>query len=123
MRKRSSTKRRLHEAADDSSRIELITPLDSLLWGRRLSGAGFSFDYRWEICTPEAKRKYGYYVLPLLYGEEFIGRVEIVNDRKGKRLLVKNIWLEKGKMLPKRAFRAYLERFAAWNGCKEIVTE
>ncbi|MCE5235493.1 MAG: winged helix DNA-binding domain-containing protein [Eubacteriales bacterium] len=105
-------------------RIEFIAPLDSLLWDRRLIEAVLDFDYRWEIYTPEAKRKYDYYVLPLLHGEDFIGRVEtVVNDRKGKRLLVKNVWLETGKKLPKHAFRAYLERFAAWNGCKEIVTE
>lgn len=102
-------------------RLELIAPLDSLLWDRRLIEAIFGFDYRWEIYTPEAKRKYGYYVLPILYGDAFIGRVEAVNDRKGKRLLVKNIWMEPGKKLPKRAFRTYITKFASWNGCKEII--
>jgi uncharacterized protein YcaQ len=104
-------------------RMELIAPLDCLLWDRRLIEAVFGFDYRWEIYTPEAKRKFGYYVLPLLFCEDFIGRVEAVNDRKNKRLLVKNVWLEKGKKLPKRAFRAYIANFAVWNNCKEIVYE
>ena len=104
-------------------RLELIAPLDSLLWDRRLIEAIFGFDYRWEIYTPEAKRKYGYYVLPLLYGDAFIGRVEAVNDRKGKYLLVKNMWMEPGKKLPKRAFRTYITKFASWNGYKEIVMD
>ncbi len=109
--------------AQFSDRLELIAPLDSLLWDRRLIGAVFNFDYRWEIYTPEAQRKYGYYVLPLLFRDELIGRVEAVNDRKQKCLRVKNVWLERGNKLPKRAFQAYMRRFAAWNGCKDIAME
>ena len=38
-------------------------------------GELFDFDYKWEIYTPAAQRKYGFYVLPILYGERFIGRI------------------------------------------------
>lgn len=109
--------------AQYKERMEFIAPLDSLLWDRKLIEAIFDFDYRWEIYTPEAKRKFGYYVLPFLFGEGFIGRVEAVNDRKNKRLLLKNVWLEKGKKLPKRSFRTYITNFATWNNCEEIVYE
>ena len=85
-------------------RCELIAPLDNLIWDRRLLLALFDFDYTWEIYTPEAKRKYGYYVLPLLYGERFIGRVESVYDKKTQRLTVKNIWYEQ-RVKPDRAIR------------------
>lgn len=78
------------------ARCELIAPLDNMLWDRRLIKTLFDFDYKWEIYTPEVQRKYGYYVLPLLYGDRFIGRVEAIRDSKTKTLNVKNIWYEKG---------------------------
>lgn len=52
---------------------------------------GETFNY-----TPQAERKFGYYVLPILYGENFIGRIEPVFDRKAKKLEVKNLWYEQG---------------------------
>lgn len=76
-------------------RCELIAPLDCLMWDRRLIRALFDFDYTWEIYTPAAKRKYGFYVLPLLYHDSFIGRVEAIADNKTNILTVKNIWYEK----------------------------
>ena len=75
-------------------RCELIAPLDNLMWDRNLIFALFDFAYKWEIYTPQEKRKYGYYVLPILFGEQFIGRVEAVFDRKTKKLQVRNIWYE-----------------------------
>ncbi len=64
------------------------------MWDRNLIFALFDFAYKWEIYTPQEKRKYGYYVLPILFGEQFIGRVEAVFDRKTKKLQVRNIWYE-----------------------------
>lgn len=75
-------------------RCELIAPLDNLMWDRNLISALFDFEYKWEIYTPQEKRKYGYYVLPILFGEQFIGRVEAVFDKKAKKLQVRNIWYE-----------------------------
>lgn len=104
-------------------RTELIAPLDSMLWDRKLIKAIFGFDYKWEIYTPEAQRKYGYYTLPILSGEGFIGRVELVNEKKEKRLLVKNIWLEDGVKRTK-ALESKLDscfkRFAGFNNCVSI---
>jgi len=78
------------------SRCELIAPLDCFLWDRRLIKALFGFEYTWEIYTSADKRKYGFYVLPLICGDNFAGRVEAVNDRKTKTLIVRNIWYENG---------------------------
>lgn len=75
-------------------RCELIAPLDNMMWDRNLIKALFDFDYKWEIYTPVSQRKYGYYVLPILCGEGFAGRVEAVYDKKSKKLTVKNLWYE-----------------------------
>ena len=77
-------------------RCEFIAPLDCMLWDRKLIRALFHFDYTWEIYTPPAKRKYGYYTLPVLYGDRFVGRIEAVSDTKAGVLRVKNVWYEDG---------------------------
>ena len=77
-------------------RCELIAPLDCMIWDRKLIRALFDFEYTWEIYTPAAKRKYGFYVLPVLYNESFIGRLEAAADKKTRTLRVKNIWYEDG---------------------------
>ena len=63
-------------------RCEFLAPLDNMLWDRRLILALFGFDYKWEIYTPQDQRKYGYYVLPVLYGDSLVGRIEMVRDKK-----------------------------------------
>lgn len=103
------------------ARCELIAPLDNMLWDRRLIKLLFDFEYKWEIYTPESQRKFGYYVLPLLYGDEFIGRVEAVCDRKKKTLQVKNIWYEEGIKLTKKLQNAIsnsLCNLARFNDCE-----
>jgi len=105
-------------------RCELIAPLDSFIWDRKLIKALFGFEYIWEIYTPAIKRKYGAYVLPVLSGENLIGRTEVVNDRKSKALIVKNIWYEDGIKLAKTQ-KAELEkcfwRFAEFNDCYSVI--
>lgn len=100
-------------------RCELIAPLDNFMWDRKLIKELFDFDYTWEIYTPPAKRKFGYYVLPLLYGESLIGRAEIIAERKARKLVVKNIWYENG-VKPTKQLRAALnncfQAFALFNG-------
>lgn len=78
-------------------RLEFIAPLDNLLWDRELIKELFGFEYKWEIYTPVKDRRFGYYVLPVLYGEDFIGRIEIVRNKKEKKFDVKNIWYENSK--------------------------
>ncbi|MGE5605848.1 MAG: winged helix-turn-helix domain-containing protein [Bacteroidota bacterium] len=105
------------------ARCELIAPLDNMLWDRRLIKALFDFDYKWEIYTPIAQRKYGYYVLPLLYDIGFIGRIEAIRDREKQTLVVKNIWFEKGVKPTKKlrtAIGKCLYKFADFNECKGV---
>ncbi len=102
-------------------RCEVLAPLDCMLWDRRLIRALFGFDYTWEIYTPAAKRRYGYYVLPLVYGERFAGRVEAVAGKEA--LCVKNVWLEDGVRRTKaleQALGRCMERLAKMNGCERV---
>ncbi|MET3544777.1 uncharacterized protein YcaQ [Paenibacillus favisporus] len=104
-------------------RCELIAPLDNLIWDRKLISELFGFDYTWEIYTPAIKRKFGYYVLPLLYGESLIGRAEVIAERKTGTLVVKNIWYENGIQPTKQlrtAMNHCFQHFALFNGCGTI---
>ncbi|MCE5342820.1 MAG: winged helix DNA-binding domain-containing protein [Eubacteriales bacterium] len=104
-------------------RCELLAPLDPMLWDRRLIRSLFGFTYTWELYTPPAKRKYGCYVLPVLYGDRFIGRAEAVADVRADTLTVKNLWYEDGVEHTGALCAALddcLRRFAAFNGCAQI---
>lgn len=89
------------ENASVKKRCEFIAPLDNLLWDRKLIEAVFDFSYKWEIYTPKEQRKYGYYVLPVLYGDRFVGRIEMAYDKKLKKLDLRNIWYEQDVRLTK----------------------
>jgi uncharacterized protein YcaQ len=59
-----------------TSRITLLGPLDSLLWDRKAVQQLFNFNYLWEVYKPLAQRRWGYYVLPVFYGDRFIARLD-----------------------------------------------
>lgn len=109
-----------------SPRCEVIAPLDPMLWDRKLIRALFGFTYSWEIYTPAARRRYGYYVLPLIVGEGFAGRVEAVRDEKASALRVRHVWLEPDVRPTKKldaAIGGAMRRLARLNGCKEVIRE
>ena len=110
-------------AADLKPRMSFIAPLDPLMWDKALILALWDYRYAWEIYTPAAKRKYGYYTLPILFGERFVGRIEAVPDRKAHVLQVKGLWWEPNFRVTKKA-EAGLERtlreFAKFNECKSV---
>jgi len=74
--------------------VAFLAPLDPLVWDRRQLRELWGFDYLWEVYVPESKRRWGYYVLPLLYGDRFVGRIEPRIDRKTKTLTIIGIWFE-----------------------------
>ena len=80
-------------------RAVVLAPLDNLLWDRRLLGEMFGFHYRWEVYVPADQRRYGYYVLPILYGDRFIARFEPGIDKGEGILQIKNWWWEPGAVL------------------------
>ncbi len=106
--------------ADERARLEFMAPLDPMLWDRNLIRALWNYSYSWEIYTPPQKRKYGYYTLPVLCGQSFIGRIEAVVKRGEGLLEVKNLWLEPGVRGTKRleaALGKTVKRLAAFNDC------
>jgi uncharacterized protein YcaQ len=74
----------------------LLAPLDPLCWDRDLLRRLFDFDYVWEVYVPEAKRRWGYYVLPVLYGDRLVGRIEPRIERRAGTLRVAGWWWEDG---------------------------
>jgi uncharacterized protein YcaQ len=80
----------------DAPEVTFVAPLDPLVWDRDLLRSVFDFDYLWEVYTPEHKRKWGYYVLPILYGDRFVGRFEPRIDRATGVLRILGLWWEYG---------------------------
>jgi len=88
------------EAAADSymraPSVTFVAPLDPLMWDRRMVRDLFGFEYLWEIYVPAAKRKHGYYVLPILFGNRLVGRIEPRFERRDRGLHMLGIWFENG---------------------------
>jgi uncharacterized protein len=111
----------LQTPPDPPPSVAFIAPFDSLLWDNALLASLFDFDYVWEGFFPPAKRRWGHYVLPIVFGDRFVGRIEPRIDRDRVRVEVVNMWWEDG-FAPRRAdgfidamrdaLRAYL-RFAS----------
>jgi uncharacterized protein len=103
--------------------VALLSPFDPLVWDRGLVRSLFDFDYVWELFVPPAKRRWGWYVLPICFRDRLVGRLEPRIDRESGRVQVLDLWWEDG-FAPRRAegfvdamreaLRAYL-RFASAN--------
>ncbi len=76
--------------------VAFLAPLDPLCWDRDLLRGLFDFDYVWEVYVPAAKRRWGYYVLPILYGDRLVGRIEPRIERRSGTLRVAGLWWEDG---------------------------
>lgn len=106
--------------------LHLLSPFDSMIIHRYRIEQLFDFSYALECYTPPAKRKYGYFCLPILWGEEFIGRLDPKADRKQKTLIVRNIVFEPEfkdyeGVLPPLAEK--LKALAAFNDCDKVQIE
>jgi len=106
--------------------VHVLSPFDGLIIQRPRTKWLFDFDYTIECYLPEAKRKYGYFVLPILFGDRLVGRLDPKADRKAERLIVRKLWLEPW-FEATDGFLARLgdalARFAAFNGCTSIAVE
>ena len=67
---------------DGLSGVTFLAPLDPFVWDRDFLRRLYDFDYVWEVYVPERKRRWGYYVLPVLFGDRLVGRIEPRIDRK-----------------------------------------
>ena len=100
--------------------VAFLSPYDALVWDRRLLGSLFGFDYVWELYVPPAKRRWGWYVLPIVFRDRLVGRIEPRIDAAERSLQVLAVWWEDGfeprqaegfVEAMREALRAYL-RFA-----------
>ena len=82
--------------------VAFLPPFDALVWDRRLLRELFGFDYVWELFIPPAKRRWGWYVLPILFGDRFVGRIEPRIDGAQSRVEIVDLWWEDG-FAPRRA--------------------
>ena len=117
----------MSQSPNDEPHLHILSPFDNLIIDRRWLKAFFDgFDYTIECYVPAAKRKYGYFVLPILWGDRFVARMDSKADRKPKTFIIKRLLFEPDfdaydAALPALADK--LREFAAFNGCDNFAVE
>ncbi len=123
------TERDMMQAAQrpstDVPAVTFLAPLDPFAWDRDLMRSLFGFDYVWEVYVPEHKRRWGYYVLPILFGDRLVGRIEPRIDRANGTVRILGLWWEEwfdprtaDGLVP--AMRAALAAYLAFGGARTI---
>jgi hypothetical protein len=130
---RSSVAYALPAVLEDASRfrarpprVHLLSPFDNLAISRSRLKERFDFDFKFECYLPKNKRNHGYFVLPILFGENIVGRLDPKADRKTKAFLVRQLTIEPGAdasdgLIPELG-RA-LRDLARFNGCESVLLE
>lgn len=119
----------LEEAAEQAAQatgVHILSPFDNLVINRRRLQRLFGFDYSLECYLPAARRRYGYFCLPILWGTRFVGRLDPKADRERKTLIVRRLIFEPefadyDALMP--GLVDALRAFAALNGCDRVVVE
>jgi uncharacterized protein YcaQ len=105
-------------------RTTLLSPFDNLIIDRERTELLFGFSYRMEIYVPKDKRRYGYYVLPVLAGDRFVGRLDAAVDRRNERLTVHFLHAEPGvrpTVATGRGIAGAVRELASFTGARSIV--
>lgn len=105
------------------NKLKILSPFDNLLIQRQRMRDLFDFDYLIECYLPAAKRKFGYFSLPILWGDRLVARMDCKADRKDKELRILSLHLEASVQKSdefKAALGAALDDFAGFNGCEEF---
>jgi uncharacterized protein YcaQ len=104
--------------------LKILSPFDNVLIHRDRLSTLFGFDYRIECYVPAPKRVFGYFCLPLLYGDKFVGRIDCKAHRSSRRFEVLNLHLEDNPLFDKAHFFSTLnhelQRFADFNQCSNL---
>jgi uncharacterized protein YcaQ len=114
---------RVRRAAEPRAELRLLAPFDPVVRDRKRLERLFAFDYRFEAYTPAPKRKYGYYVLPVLERDRLVGRIDPRRDSENETLVVDGIWWEKGVKPTagrRKALVTAVEKLAARIGMKDV---
>ncbi len=114
----------LNPECEPNARVRLLSPFDPALRDRKRAERLFGFHYRIEIFVPAPKRKYGYYVFPVMQGDRLIGRIDAKRD--GDTTVVSAFWPEHGVRMGKarmKALQSEIERAAAFVKSTEIRWE
>ena len=102
----------------------ILSPFDPVVWDRRRGEQLFDFTYRLECYTPAAKRRYGYFTLPLLHRGALKGRLDAKMLRREGCLQINNLWLEDNVRLDVamiKDLRQAIDRFARWQGAGQVA--
>jgi len=99
------------------ARTVALSPFDNLICDRARAAELFGFDHRLEIYVPGPKRRWGYYVLPILHRDRLIGRADLAVDRRAGRLVAHAVHREPGRAAPAAIDRA-LRSLARWRGAE-----
>jgi uncharacterized protein YcaQ len=109
-----------------ATRTTLLSPFDPVVWDRARALDLFGFEYTIECYTPAAKRKFGYYVLPVLHRGRLVGRLDAKAHRQAGLFQVLGIWLEEGVVVTPalvQGIAGAIGECAAWHGTPRIAVE
>lgn len=112
------------EDGDFRGRTVLLSPFDNLICDRKRTEELWNFYYRIEIYVPADKREYGYYVLPILHGDRFIGRIDPTYDKKSQTLRINAVYAEADAPKNKatvRAVKGAIEELGTFLKAKQIT--
>lgn len=104
--------------------VHILSPFDNLVIQRKRLSRLFGYDYQIECYVPEAKRKFGYFCLPVLRGAAFLGRLDAKADRAAGSLRIESFHWEpsvKARARHSGAVRTAIEKFALFNACPKVI--
>ncbi|MEM7446250.1 MAG: crosslink repair DNA glycosylase YcaQ family protein [Pseudomonadota bacterium] len=116
----------LEDVPEPPGRVRVLSPFDPLIRDRNRTQRLFNYHYRIEVFVPAAKRRYGYYVFPLLERDRLIGRIDMKCQRDEGVLSVSGLWLEPKIKLSagrQRALESELERLRRFTGMNQVTYE
>ena len=114
------------DASAKTSRTTILSPFDPVCWRRERIERMFDYNYRIEIYTPEPKRVFGYYSLPILHNRDLVGRIDLKSDRHNSQLLAQASWHEDKLKSTEvsslaKAMTKHLKTVQSWQGLNETV--